>query len=623
LKEQQKYLKKSLSLLQKINPALAYRLSFTDPVEVEFCLTQQKERNLKRFYENHTYYYHSPLHANQEAREWFRSLDLKLATVIFVYGIGLGYYYEAVKAWLKQQPNHSLVFLEEDLSVLYRLFETELGSQLLKDPQVQIVYFQNLIADKPLFNEISWTYFESSVVISSLKLYEETNPEGYLQLQHQLSYDIAQKKALVEEYMQYGGMFFRNLYPNLLEIPHAYWGNGLFEKFSQVPAIICGAGPSLNKNMDLLSSLKERALLFAGGSALNALIPRGIIPHFGVAIDPDEQQYRRVAVTQPYCIPFFYRSRLFHKALIDMTGPRLYLTGAGGYETSRWFEQQLNIDGEDVDEGHNVVNFSLQIAQALGCNPIILVGVDLAFTDQKYYADEIVANLKLTEKDLKIDVSVDAETVLKKDIYGKPVYTLWKWITEATWISEFAQLHPEITVINATEGGLGFEGISNSPLQEVAQEFLQDTREEIKHIGHEICKHPLNHIHREQIFQLIQEMKNSLNHCIDLISKLIDAKDKQVTEIKNGGLLQTYLEGSATSLLENELETEIGYQFLLDMFKQVYVHKTHRWLLDLQSPNRRDSKKKRALKKLELEKQRLIFLREVAQFNCDLIQHGI
>ena len=44
------------------------------------------------------------------------------------------------------------------------------------------------------------------------------------------------------------------------------------------------------------------------------------------------------------------------------------------------------------------------------------------------------------------------QTLLKTDIYGKPIYTLWKWIAEANWIGDFAKAHPDITVINATEG---------------------------------------------------------------------------------------------------------------------------------------------------------------------------
>lgn len=623
MKEQQKLFRKNFKLLQKVHPSLAYQLTFVDPAELQFCWTQQEELNLKRLYDNQLYYYHSTIDALGEAQEWFQSLDLHLATVIFIYGVGLGYYYEAAKPWLKQHPHHTLVFLEEDLSVLYRLCETEVGSHLLKNPQVKIVYFRDRVADKPIFNELSWMYFESPFIITALKLYEQANPNGYFQLHHELSYDLMQKKAFVEEYLQDGVAFYRNFYPNMLELPLSYWGNGLFNCFSKIPAIICGAGPSLNKNIDLISSLQDRALLFAGGSALNALIPKGIIPHFGVAIDPNKSQYPRVAITQPYKIPFFYRNRLFHEALTAIKGPRLYLTGSGGYETAQWFEKQLNITGEDLDEGHNVVNFSLQIAQALGCDPIILVGVDLAFTNEEYYAAGIAANLSLTKEDLRIDKTHDLEPVLKEDMYGKPVYTLWKWITEAEWISEFAQLHPEITVLNATEGGLGFKGVSNLSLKDTADQFLKNHHNKIRMIHQEISNHSLHHISSNDILKLFQEMEGSLDHCIVLFSRLIEEKDQLAKHIKQGNSFSSDLQTPPISLLEADIEEEIAYQFVLDIFSKVYLHIHHRAIQDLKSPKRRLQNKTRALRQLELEKQRLIFLRDVAQSNREIIQHTI
>jgi hypothetical protein len=624
MKHQEKHFKRNLKLLQKTHPALALQLTMIDPSELEFCWTQQEEVNLKRLYDNHSYYYHSPTNALEEAQQWLQSLDLHVATVIFVYGIGLGYYYQAAKPWLKQHPHHALVFLEEDLGVLHRLFETELGTQLLKDPQVQVVYFRNSLAeDKPIFNQLSWTYFESPFVISALKLYEEVNPEGYLQLHHQLSFYLMRKKTFVEEYLQHGVGFFRNFYPNLLELPQSYWGNGLFNRFAQIPAIICGAGPSLNKNVDLLPSLMQHALIFAGGSALNALIPRGIIPHFGVAIDPNKEQYPRVVISQSYHIPFFYRNRLFHEALLAIKGARLYLTGSGGYETAHWFEKQLNIEGQDLDEGHNVVNFSLQIAQALGCNPIILVGVDLAFTNEEYYADGIVTNLGLTEDDLAIDKAREFEPVLREDIYGKPVSTLWKWVTEAEWISEFAELHPEITIINATEGGLGFKGIANLSLRDAAQQFLKTPRKEIQSISQEIAKHSLRHISPQRILELLNEMKNSLDRCITLFSRLLEADNQLAQAIKQGAPFSPALQTPHSSLLETEIEEEIAYQFILDIFNKVYIHSHHREIQDLQLSKQGLSIKRRALRQLEFKKQRIIFLRDVAQTNRELIEHTV
>lgn len=614
---------KNLKYLHKIHPALAYQITYTDPVDLRFCKTHAGELNLVRSYENRIYHYHSTINARHEAQEWFQSLDLHQATVIFVYGIGLGYYYEAAKMWLKKNPHRRLVFLEQDPGVLHRLCATELGHDLLKNPQVQLFLFQDFLSDKALINELSWSYFESSSTISCLKLYEEANHEGFIQLRHQLLYEFELKRDFVHEYLNFGIHFFRNFYPNLLELPHAHSGNALFNHFSQVPAIICGAGPSLNKHLESLSSLKNRALLLAGGSALNAMIPKGIIPHFGAAIDPNIEQYRRVAIAQPFRIPFFYRNRLFHEALTAITGPRLYLTGAGGYETARFFEDRLKIEGEDLEEGHNVVNFSIQIAHALGCNPIILVGVDLAFTNQRFYADGISDNLNLDENELLKPAALGEDHVLKEDIYGKPIYTFWKWVAEAKWISDFAEHHPETTFINSTEGGLGFKGIPNVPLQEAIGKYLTEPKQAIESIDKTILEHSFKKISKNKIIKLLREFKESLKNCILLISKLESETDRLIEAVRKKKTCPAELSPPAMIILEGELEEQVAYQYLLEMFNQVFIRIHHREIQELQSPKRKIAKKNRAEKQLLLRKQRLNFLRDVAQVNRDLIFHTL
>lgn len=619
--DQHKYLQKCLQILQQINPSLAHQLTLAHPSELEFCMTEENELNLRRCYERNTYYYHSPISALKEARNWFHSLHT--ASTLFVYGIGLGYAYAAAKEWLEKDPHHALVFLEEDLNVLFRLCETELGWRLLKDPQVQLFSLRDHDSNKVLFNELTWTYFDTSYIISSLPLYREMNPKGFLEIENEIQFQFEQKKVVVGEYLNFGIVFFRNFYPNLFELPKAYWGNGLFNSFSKIPAIICGAGPSLNKNIDLLSQLKERALIFAGGSALSALIPKKIIPHFGVAIDPNLHQHSRIAATQEYKIPFFYHNRLFHKALTAITGPLLFLNGEGGYHIPDWFEKQLNIEGEKLDGGHNVVNFSLQIARALGCNPIIIVGTDLAFTNNEYYADGIATHLNLTNEEVNIH-NPEVPVILREDIHGQPIHTLWKWISESEWISDFAALNPELTVINCTEGGLGFKGIPNHSLKEIVDQFLQEPRAEINHVHEEIQKHSLNHINKEKIVNLLNEMQESLTHCTLLLSKMLEEIDllKQAME-QNYAAIPPDLQTLQMALIQSDLEDHFTYPYLLEVFNQIFIRLHHRAFQDLQSPKKDLPEQKRALGKLELDKERFIFLRDVARVNREIIQHVI
>ena len=83
------------------------------------------------------------------------------------------------------------------------------------------------------------------------------------------------------------GVFFESFYRNIFHLPESYSCNGLAGQFANVPAIICGDRPSLHKNIELLKTLTDRALIFAGNFLLNILNEYGIIPHFGAGVDPN------------------------------------------------------------------------------------------------------------------------------------------------------------------------------------------------------------------------------------------------------------------------------------------------------------------------------------------------
>lgn len=611
----------NIALLRTHNTKLAYQLPSVDANDIEFCKTEQGELNLKRTYQGVTYSYHSQKSAMQEADEWFKGLNLTSETVLSVYGIGLGYYYEAAKNWLKENPQRALVFLEHDPAVICRFLETERATKLLRDPQVHLHHFTDPIVDKTLFNELSWTFIQCPFRVSALKLYADLDAAGFAQLEHQIAFQSAEKLALVDEYLQYGVSFFRNFYYNLFQLPHAHLGNGLFGKFDNVPAIICGAGPSLDKHLDKLTALKTRALLFAGGSSLNALASKKITPHFGAGIDPNSLQHERIKETAHLAVPFFYRNRFFYGALEALNGPKLYLTGTGGYDIAEWFEEQLGIEGECLDEGHNVVNFCIEIAQAMGCNPIILIGVDLAFTDMKSYGKGVIANAQVTENELLNVDDLDAKALLKTDIYGNPTYTLWKWVIEADWISEYAKAHPDLSIINATEGGIGFTDIPNVSLNDAIKEHLKKEEDLTVRVLHEYERYPLAYIREEKIVRLMNQMHDSLQRCIDKIDALVTEMTSLTKRIKKGEEYPASLETPTSALLEIDIGEEIGYQYVLNTFNLVYTRLCHRAIQALQTPRRKLSTKKRDLKKIELHIQRLNFIKNVTSVNTALIKH--
>ncbi len=68
-----------------------------------------------------------------------------------------------------------------------------------------------------------------------------------------LCYTILHQASLMNlihnEYLSGQRGFLSNFYLNLFYLPDSQKGDALFGKFQRIPAIICGAGPSLQKRI--------------------------------------------------------------------------------------------------------------------------------------------------------------------------------------------------------------------------------------------------------------------------------------------------------------------------------------------------------------------------------------
>lgn len=573
-------------------------------------------------YVDNTTFNPSLLHSQDpvgEANNWFKSLDLNDIQILYVYGVGLGYYLDAAKEWLKVDKAHHLVFLEDDLSVLYHLFGTPKGTEILQHPQVLLYFFHDLKESTAIFETLFWNFVQTNMRVTALEAYAKSKVQRFADLEHKILYDASIKNALLEEYLKYGVGFYKNFYPNMLFLPGSYLGTGLFKKFKQVPAIICGAGPSLGKHVHELGKLKDRALIFAGGSAMNALNASDVQPHFGAGIDPNAEQYKRLSESAAFEVPYFYRNRMFHQAFQSIHGPRLYIPGSGGYDVPAWFEEKLGIKADVMDEGHNVVNFCTQIAYEMGCNPIIFVGVDLAYTGNQQYAPGVVPNAKLEKGNLLHGGTLEKDTLSKTDIEGNQVLTLWKWVAESEWIGDFAKDHPEVTLVNATEGGLGFPGVTNQPLQEVIDDHLKKEYDLSGRVNGEIQNSPLPKISYETLVELMEQFEASLVRCQEYLTALLEESDKvkiRLSKAKKGETVA--LQTGRAALCETELAEEPGYKYILEVLNLTISLVLTKELGEVEA-SKRLSDKKKSIRKIEINDKKLVFLRDAAKFNSQII----
>lgn len=555
-----------------------------------------------------------------EAEKWFSDLSLKGYKLLYVYGIGLGAYYIPLKKWLNEAPENHVVFIEDDLEVVDDFFRTDLATEFLTDEQATLCFIPHLEDPEGVLDALYWSFVLTPFMITALKSYGVHKSKAYEKLAYQLSYSTTMKNALLEEYLHYGVAFFKNFYPNILQLHNSRSGNSLFGKFQGIPAIICGAGPSLGKQLSSLNALKDKALIFAGGSSLNALILKGVIPHFGAGIDPNPTQLLRLKSSQAQGVPFFYRSRMMSEAFDNILGERLYIAGAGGYDVAEYYEKHFGLEAEFLDEGHNVVNFCTEIAQHLGCSPIIYVGMDLAFTGMQAYSEGIEENVNVSLEDLSKSQDQEYRGILRTDVYGRPTYTLWKWIAEADWLSNFAKAHPECKLINSTEGGIGFPDVPNIPLQEAVKTYLPKDFSLQEMVKNGIDEALIPQVTQESLFKITKELKTSLQNCIREMTVLIQELELEKAKPDTEGALQS----GRAALAESDLYEEPAYKYILDLFHQVFARVQNKKVMNLRvNKNEQMTKNALALGKIHLQLEKLQFLKNVAEANIILIDANL
>jgi hypothetical protein len=228
-------------------------------------------------------------------------------------------------------------------------------------------------------------------------------------------------------------------------------------------------------------------------------------------------------------------------------GPYGYLKSDTGGLIENYLEEALGLGGAPIgpdlgQEAFSVTTLAVSYAFAMGCNPIILVGADLAFTGGRRYANGVEA-----EEELKRDPRALEERLLRKDVNGNEVETLMKWVMEADCLSSFAKRHPERTFLNATDGGLGFSHIPSLPLEEALSDKPEIDLSSLIH--QQVQSTPLKY-RQENFTSAIEEFGQSLSRCLSYINEIL----LRLEEGKTRGKM---------ALLVSDFSDELAYTTIL------------------------------------------------------------
>lgn len=492
-----------------------------------------------------------------EALEEVALLDLD---VIYVFGLGKGAAFFQLEKWL-EKPKRRLIFLEESPGAILDFIESLGSYEILSHPQVEIG------APSDIDRFVQKFPFEKVDVFSL--------PSKKGDQFDEIKLEILRKSALsfnLHKDRFFGEFLFSNFLQNVDQIQDSFYVNALRGAFSDLPVILCGAGPSLDDEIETLKSLSSKALIIAAGSAITALSQKGVPFHLGVAIDPNLEEYRRLKNSLAFNTPLIYSTRLHPNCFQTMGGPFGYMRSGVGGILELWIEEALQLDdpliGLDLShEALSVTTISLSLALYLGAKSVHFVGVDLAYVKNRHYASEVKAFDPFDLNDLeKTRVATD-QVLERTNNRGEPVLTATRWVMEASCFTDLAKKNPEVQLFNASLEGQKIENVSFQPLKERVKGFSSALSIE-ERLNDEIEKARFSEETGKIIQEKMRELKSSLEKSISHLEVLSGEKkgSKALAEIElEDELARDLLFYDAKEVLSSVCKKEELYQEYLAM----------------------------------------------------------
>lgn len=426
-------------------PALVLGGSFVNPTQVQ--LTSRRR----------------PL---EEAERLASTVDPGAVGVVVVLGFGAGYHVAALARSMKR-AGIILVF-EPDLGLLRAVFERIDCSDWLSSSNVAIFHDAE---DVPSL--AAATQGVEGVFAVGVKVLDHPPSRARLAADAERFVGAfatvmrAVRTSVVTTLVQVD-VTLRNYFQNLDRYATAPGIADLKNAASGRPAVVVAAGPSLERNLHLLArpGVRDRVVIIAVQTVLKAMLERGIRPHFVTALDYHEVSRRFyeglteadvegvTLVVEPKANPAILEAfpgaiRCPAEPLLDdLLGP------------------DLSRDMGRLPPGATVAHLAYFLARHLGCDPVILIGQDLGFTDGQYYAANAAIHTVWSGElsEFRTLEMMELERILrfgklltrKQDVLGRPILTDEQM---STYLVQFereflADSRAGRTVIDATEGGV-------------------------------------------------------------------------------------------------------------------------------------------------------------------------
>ncbi len=469
------YFTANLELLSRQQPDLARQLDKTKNTRIEVFPSVRGLPSARYRRDSAVFPLHSRYDPQREAHQSLKKHNLSGADYYIFLGFGLGYILEALLQE-KADPADHFFIVESDIEILKAALEARDLSPILSLPNLQFAWpaSEADLAEqwRQFFDPVQAQGSAFITHVPSIMLNPSLFKSAAEIIQSQTFQIFTDINTLVEKSQSFLDNFVRNVHKAAAAPGVARF----IAKFSQTPAIIVSAGPSLDKNVHELGGFEERALILSTDTALKPLLAAGIDPHFILTGDPFELNYLHLKGATSKEALLVAEATSFPGVFDEFQGKTITCT----YENStlRSLSDLLGNKGTLRAWG-SVATMALDFALLLQCNPIIFIGQDLAHTDGFIYCSNLlfdedwfagIQDPTEWRKQLKM-LQSGKRLAVHEDIFGHLVETTDKLAAYWNWMVKVFKQHPDVQFINATQGGILRHNIAIMDLREALHRF--------------------------------------------------------------------------------------------------------------------------------------------------------
>ena len=162
--------------------------------------------------------------------------------------------------------------------------------------------------------------------------------------------------------------------------------------------------------------------------------------------------------------------------------------------------------------GHSCSNVAYAVAHRIGCSPIILIGQDLAYTDNKFHSDAVRADVFKMNNEVPLQDS--GSEYFTEDINGNKVRTSFVF----NLFREFYEINISDTkqlLVDATEGGAKIKGSKIMTFREAIDTYCT---EELKYSFSDCLVKPV--VTDQDIIQKCNEIIDSIHSIIEILHEI-------------------------------------------------------------------------------------------------------